>query len=219
MQGNNDAGQKKQSLTKFTKTTASSGAKRIAKPKEAGIAEKGTQLVAEAEAPKNKKREFSTGASRATKPKKMVAHTVEKVRQTFSEIEYGETFRGLTEEKQLAEVEVLNKGAAKGLKGLVKDTLLAAQYKNLIVEKMRQHLIDSRTPQASMVHCVSKLANAITSNLKFLSVGEWVEIDADRKPGYNSEGGIAVIIAAHEDLADVKYVFFIRSFSFTIAPP
>jgi hypothetical protein len=84
VQGNNEAGQKKQSLTKFTKTTASSGAKRIAKPKEAGIAEKGIQLVAEAEAPKNKKRKLSTGASRSTKPKKMVAHAIENVLQTFS---------------------------------------------------------------------------------------------------------------------------------------
>ncbi len=62
-------------------------------------------------------------------------------------------------------------------------------------------------------------ANAITSNLKFLSVGEWIEIDADRTPGFNSEGGIAVIIAVHDDLADVKYVFLIRSFYFTIALP
>ena len=46
----------------------------------------------------------------------------------------------------------------------------------------------------------------MTSNLKFLSVGEWVEVDADRTPGYNSEGGIAVIISVHDDLADVKYV-------------
>jgi hypothetical protein len=87
----------------------------------------------------------------------MVAHTVESVLQAFSETtEYGKTFRGLTSEKQLAEVEVLNKGAAKRLKGLVKNTLLDKQYKTLIVEKMRQHLIDSCTPQASMVHCVPK---------------------------------------------------------------
>ncbi len=33
---------------------------------------------------------------------------------------------------------------------------------------------------------------------------EWVEVDADRTPGYNSEGGIAVIIHVHDDLADVK---------------
>jgi hypothetical protein len=68
--------------------------------------------------------------------------------------------------------------------------------------------MDNRTPQALMFHCVPKIASAITSDPKFLSVGEWVEVDADRTPGYNSEGGIAVIIAVHDDLADVKYVIF-----------
>jgi hypothetical protein len=37
-------------------------------------------------------------------------------------------------------------------------------------------------------------------------VGEWVEVDADRTPGYNSEGGIAVVIAVADALVDVKYV-------------
>jgi len=36
--------------------------------------------------------------------------------------------------------------------------------------------------------------------------GEWVEVDADRSPGFNSEGGIAVIISVHDNFADVKYV-------------
>ncbi len=41
-----------------------------------------------------------------------------------------------------------------------------------------------------------------------LSVGEWVEVDADRTPGWNSEGGIAVIINVHDNFADVKQVHF-----------
>ena len=57
-----------------------------------------------------------------------------------------------------------------------------------------------------MIRCAPKTSIAITSNVKFLSVGEWVEIDGDRSPGYNSEGGIAVIVAVHDDFADVKYV-------------
>ncbi len=202
------AKQLKKLLTNFTKTTASAGPKRTIRPKEGRIAETVPQLASESEAPMNKKRTLSTGANRLTKPNKMVMHTVESVLQTFSEsTEYGRTFRGLKSEEQQAEVAVLNKGAAKGLKGLVKNTLLDTQYKKLIEDKMRQHLIDSRTPQASMVHCVPKFATAITSDPKFLSVGEWVEVDSDRTPGYNSEGGIAVIIAVHDDLADVKYVF------------
>jgi len=176
------------STTNFAKTTVSTGPKRIVRPKEGGIAEK-----------------VSTGANRLTKPKKTVMHTVQSVLQNFNEsTEYGKKFRDLNSEEQEAEVEILNKAAVKGLKSLVKNTLLDTQYTKLIEDKMRQHLMDSRTPQASMVHCVQKMATAITSDPKFLSVGEWVEVDADRTPGYNSEGGIAVIIAVHDDLADVK---------------
>ncbi len=41
----------------------------------------------------------------------------------------------------------------------------------------------------------------------FISVGEWVKVDADQTPGWNSEGGVGVIIDVHDTLADVKYVF------------
>ena len=41
-------------------------------------------------------------------------------------------------------------------------------------------------------------------DINFISVGEWVEVNADRTPGFNSEGGIAVIINVQDDLADVK---------------
>ena len=40
--------------------------------------------------------------------------------------------------------------------------------------------------------------------LTFLSIGKWVEVDADRTPGWNSEGGIAVFINVNDGLADVK---------------
>jgi hypothetical protein len=71
---------------------------------------------------------------------------------------------------------------------------------------LRQYLVDSRVSQASMFHSAPKTASMSMANLKFLSVGEWVEVDADRTLGYNSEGGIAVIISVHDDMADVKYV-------------
>ena len=71
---------------------------------------------------------------------------------------------------------------------------------------MREHIGQSRALPAEMFHCAPKTFNVVTSNVRFISVGEWVEVDADRTPGYNSEGGIAVIIAVHDDLADVKYV-------------
>jgi hypothetical protein len=55
-----------------------------------------------------------------------------------------------------------------------------------------------------MFHATPKSINLVTSDVNFISVGEWVEVDADRTPGFNSEGGIAVIVSVHDALADVK---------------
>ncbi len=57
---------------------------------------------------------------------------------------------------------------------------------------------------SEMFHSPPKSVALVTSNPSFISVGEWVEVDADRTPGFNSEGGIAVIINVHDALADVK---------------
>jgi hypothetical protein len=43
--------------------------------------------------------------------------------------------------------------------------------------------------------------------IKFLSAGEWVEVEPDISPGWNSEGGIGVITLVTDGLADVKYVW------------
>jgi hypothetical protein len=163
----------KKQLTNFAKTTISTGPKRIVRPKEVELAEKDSQPTLELEARMKKKKNLSRGTNQLTKPKKLVMHTVQSVLESFTETtEYGRTFRALQLEEQAAEVEGLNKGAVKGLKVLVKNTLLDTQYKKLIEDKMRQHLHDSRTPQGSMIHCVPKLGTAITSDPKFLSVGE-----------------------------------------------
>jgi hypothetical protein len=55
-----------------------------------------------------------------------------------------------------------------------------------------------------MFHAAPSTRTAILQDVNFISVGEWVEVDADRSVGYNSEGGIAVIIKVEDDLADVK---------------
>jgi hypothetical protein len=55
-----------------------------------------------------------------------------------------------------------------------------------------------------MFHSAPKISSLLTTNPSFISVGEWVEVDADRTPGFNSEGGIAVIISVQDNLADVK---------------
>jgi hypothetical protein len=53
-------------------------------------------------------------------------------------------------------------------------------------------------------HVTPTATNAVQLNPNFISVGEWVEVDADRTPGFNSEGGIAVITQVHDALVDVK---------------
>jgi hypothetical protein len=110
----------------------------------------------------------------------------------------------MTPDEQKAEVVVLNKGAIKGMKAIIKSKLLITHYQKVVADKLRAHISDSRVVPASMFHCSPKIVNSVTFNVNFLSVGEWVEVDADRTPGYNSEGGIAVIVSVHDDLADVK---------------
>ena len=152
--------------------------------------------------------------SRPAKVKKTttVQYTLEGVLEQWSgTTEFGIAFRALTPLEQLAELAVLNKGAAKGLKGVVKNSLLGNQYKKLIGDKMRDYLGENREQQASMFHAPLKFQPSGSDKITFLSVGEWVEVDADRTPGYNSEGGIGVVIAVCDDLADVKYVLTKRT--------
>jgi hypothetical protein len=118
--------------------------------------------------------------------------------------DYGKSFRNMTEPEQQAEVLLLNKGAAKGLKGLIKNKLLCVHYKSLVADELKKHLVRSRVMPSDMFHSAPKSVNLVIADPNFISVGEWVEVDADRTPGYNSEGGIAVIISVHDALVDVK---------------
>jgi hypothetical protein len=118
--------------------------------------------------------------------------------------DYGISFRNMSIEEQQKEVINLNKGAAKGLKGMIKNKLLVVHFKSLVVDKLKEHLGLSRVLPSDMFHAAPNKVNLVTADPSFISVGEWVEVDADRTPGYNSEGGIAVVISAHDALVDVK---------------
>ena len=120
--------------------------------------------------------------------------------------EYGKSFRLLNEEQQSVEVALLNKGSAKSMKNIIKAKLIHVHYEALVEDKLRQYLSDGRVSQDSMFRCAPKLCNSVRANLTFLSVGEWVEVDGDRSPGYNSEGGIGVITNVHDGFADIKFV-------------
>ena len=132
-------------------------------------------------------------------------YTLQTVLDNWSEAtDYGRSIRAMNEAEQQAEIVLLNKGTAKGMKGIIKSKLLVQHYKKLVAEKLREHIINCRALPAAMFHSAPKNLNLVTANINFLSVGEWVEVDADRTPGFNSEGGIAVIISVHDALADVK---------------
>jgi hypothetical protein len=182
-------------LTKFAKTTPSTGPKRPPKPKIAKV-----HIPEEPKVATNEK-----VVKRSSKKVQAVAYTVDSVLLEWSaSTEYGMSFRGLSTEEQQAEVAVLNKSSAKGMRHVVKNTLLAKQYKLQIGEKMRLYFQEHRDTMASMMHAAHKIQPGAHASPTFLSVGEWVEVDADRTPGYNSEGGIGVITGVHDALADVK---------------
>jgi hypothetical protein len=69
---------------------------------------------------------------------------------------------------------------------------------------MRDYYILNRTDQQSMFRAVTQPRSLQRLQLKFLSIGEWVKVDADRTPGWNSEGGIGVIVNVTDGLADIK---------------
>jgi hypothetical protein len=141
---------------------------------------------------------------RASKPTEL-HYTVEIVLATWNaESDYGKSFRAMLLEDQMEEVKRLNAGTTKGLKGVIKNKLLDENYKTEVTAKMQAYLGESRMPLAKMFHAAPSTLNTIMLNPSFVSVGEWVEVDADRTPGYNSEGGIAVVIAVADALIDVK---------------
>jgi hypothetical protein len=134
-----------------------------------------------------------------------MAYTKESIELQWSEeTEYGVAFRGMTEEQQQTKVQRLNKGVEKGMKCVIKSKVLDENYKKIVVAKLQAHLMDSRSSQLSMFHAAPATRPCVMNDINFISVGEWVEVDADRTPGFNSEGGIAVIIHVHDSLADVK---------------
>jgi hypothetical protein len=146
---------------------------------------------------KKGKQEVNTGGK--------TTFSVESVLDSFKEpTEYGTAFRSMDVEAQKLEVVRLNKGAATGMKGAIRKQRIDVQFKSLVSEKLKAHLIANRTEQKNMFRTVTHPRTLQKLQLKFLSVGEWVEVDADRTPGWNSEGGIAVIVAVNDGLADVK---------------
>jgi hypothetical protein len=163
----------------------------------------------------HQKRQKTKASAGIRKKSSKVKHTSESALVEFSaETEYGQSFRGLGISEQKTEVERLNKGAVKGTKEAIKSKLITTKYTQICADKMKEYLIQMRQPVESMFHATPPFRPLTMMSPTFLSVGEWVEVDADRTPGWNSEGGVGVVIAVHDSLADVKYVLPIFNLKF-----
>ncbi len=132
-------------------------------------------------------------------------HTMSSLLEAYSpETEYGASIRAMNETDQVAELARLNKGDAKGTNIAIKSKLITAKYQELVAEKMRQYHINNRQPLQSMFRANCSSRNLRLLSPEFISVGEWVEVDAERTPGWNSEGGVGVVIHVVDAFADVK---------------
>jgi hypothetical protein len=133
--------------------------------------------------------------------------SIESVMTTFKDTtEYGQSFRKMNSEEQTLEVLRLNQGAASGMKGAIKKQLIQSQFQGLVTDKMKEYVIQQRTNQTDMFRAITASRDQQHMKLNHISVGEWVEVVGDITPGWNSEGGIGVIIGIHDGLVDVKYV-------------
>ncbi len=153
------------------------------------------------------KRQKRTATFKGKKGKQAKSqHTIASLLEAYaSDTEYGVSIRAMNATDQIGEVAWLNKGVDKGTNIAIKSKLITAKYTEMVAGKMRQHLIDNRQPILSMFRAANTaVRNLRLLNPEFLSVGEWVEVDADRTPGWNSEGGIGVVVSVEDALADVK---------------
>ena len=142
-----------------------------------------------------------------SKSKSCVGYTVASVLTTWDDnSEYGVTFRNLQKEEQEVEVKRLNVISSKGQKDSIKKKVLQVKYKTMLEDKMRTHLGESRSLPSEVYHYAPTVRASHIMNPSFISVGEWVEVDGDISPGWNSEGGIGIIIKVQDSLVDVKYV-------------
>ena len=66
------------------------------------------------------------------------------------------------------------------------------------------HLKSLRVDAATMFRVAAPTQSGKHLCATSVTVGDFVEVDADRSPGWNSEGGIAMVIAVVNHFSDVK---------------
>ncbi len=104
----------------------------------------------------------------------------------------------------LVAVAKLNKGATDDIKGAVNSKVISSKYSTLCIEKLKEHLLAMRVDENEMFRKAAPLNSARMVRTFAVSVGDWVVVDADRSPGWNSEGGIAMVTASASNFAEVK---------------
>jgi hypothetical protein len=81
--------------------------------------------------------------------------SVESVMLAFNDkTEFGISFRGMNVDQQKSEVDTLNKGAATGLKGVMKKNRIQVQFRTLVTDKMRDYLVANRTDTCNMFRTI-----------------------------------------------------------------
>ncbi len=171
-----------------------------------------TNATIEANSPAKRKRAKTTDngptRKRVRKAKKLMdtkTYSKESVLVEFGEdSEFGQEYRKMDADERTAALDVLNRGASKGIKTVVKDKILTTKYSTLCNDKLKAHLLAERVPVETMFRAAETLPFARSASAALVHVGDWVHVDADRSVGFNSEGGIAVVIGVNDNFSDVK---------------
>ncbi len=134
---------------------------------------------------------------RTVKPKQVKTYTMDTAMDQFNnESEFGIALRAMPVSHREIAVAKLNKGALDGVKVAVKAKVVSTKYSDLCTQKLRDHLLSQRVDVNEMFRKAASINKSRMIGAATLSVGDFVEVDADRSPGWNSEGGIAMVIAS-----------------------
>jgi hypothetical protein len=82
--------------------------------------------------------------------------------------------------------------------------VISSKYSTICMQKLKEHLVSMRVVDNDMFRKAAPISSSRMVGSSAVSVGDFVEVDADRSPGWNSEGGIAMVTASAYNFAEVK---------------
>ncbi len=94
--------------------------------------------------------------------------------------EFGKEYRKMDADERTPTLDVLNRGASKGIKTVVKVKVLTTKYSTLCNDKLKAHLLAERVPVETMFRVAETLPLARSASAALVHVGDWVHVDADR---------------------------------------